>query len=273
MFGDSDDDDGSDEIMEYIMATKHYMRPVSLRYWMKARELNPSEPPKCTICFEDFEEENFLEYWVSRKVRGLHNEETEIVSAKRIAIQLSNCAGEHFFHSECIAQWLAPQRQCPLCKVRYGVEIGNQPEGVMTVRIVKDSDVASKGTENRGKGTIEIVHKFPAGIQKSGHQNPGQRYAQRTEFIYLPNTKEGKEILGLIHVGWRRKVLYTVGRSVTRNLDNQIIWNGVHFKTSRYGGLENYGWPDLTYYARAKDEFKQKGITVEDIPKRYQRKK
>ena len=240
---------------------------------MKARELSPNDPPKCTICFEDFEEENFLEYWVSRKARGLHSEETEVVSSKRIAIQLCQCAGEHFFHAECIAQWLAPQRQCPLCKVRYGVEIGNQPDGIMTVRMVKDSDVASKGTENRGKGTIEIVHKFPAGVQKHGHQNPGQRYGQRTEFIYLPKTKAGMEILGLIHVGWKRKVLYTVGRSVTKELDNQIIWNGVHFKTSKYGGLENYGWPDPTYYARAKDEFKQKGITVEDIPKRYQQKK
>ena len=35
---DDSEDDGEDEIMEYIMATKHYMRPVSLR--LNAKQLN-----------------------------------------------------------------------------------------------------------------------------------------------------------------------------------------------------------------------------------------
>ena len=127
--------------------------------------------------------------------------------------------------------------------------------------------------ETKKKGTIEITHKFAAGVQGAKHQHPGQRYPARTEYMYLPKSTKGMEVLGMIRVGWQRRILYTVGRSVTRELDNQIIWNGIHLKTSRYGGLENWGWPDKTYFDRVRDEFKQKGITVDDIHKRYRSKR
>lgn len=228
---------------------------------------------RCIICYDEFEEENFLEYWVSRKIRKKHAEETEIISSKQIAIQLCACAGEHFFHCECVAQYLAPKRKCPLCGIAYGVEMGNQPPGIMMVRMEKDTDCASKTNENKGRGSIKIIHKFKSGIQGPKHQNPGQRYSSRTEYIYLPRTVEGMRILGMIRLAWKRDLLYTVGRSVTRSLDNMIVWNGIHFKTSRYGGIANYGWPDATYFDRVKDEFKQKGITVDDIEERYKQKK
>ena len=43
--------------------------------------------------------------------------------------------------------------------------------------------------------------------------------------------------------------------------DNSIVWNGVHHKTSPYGGTSEYGWPDNTYFFRVKEELKAKGIT------------
>ena len=259
-----------DEIMSMIMATKHFMRPLSMRYWMQQRELDPNNPLKCIICYDEFSDENFLEYWVSRKLQKKHSEETEIISSKCIAIQLCACAGDHFFHAECVAQYLAPKKKCPLCGVKYGVEVGTQPDGIMTVRMVKDVDVAStRKNENKNKGSIEIKHKFNSGIQIKGHQNPGQRYSSRTEYIYLPRTPQGMQILGMIRLGWKRRMLYTVGRSVTRSLDNVIIFNGIHFKTSRYGGPTNYGYPDQYYFQRVKDEFNQKGININDIEDKY----
>ena len=87
-------------------------------------------------------------------------------------------------------------------------------------------------------------------------------------------TAEGMEVLGLIHVAWKRKLIYTIGQSVTlQTNEDRIIWTGIHFKTSRYGGIQNYGWPDRTYFARVRDEFKAKGITLDDIPRRYKQKK
>ena len=204
-----------DEVMSMIMSTKRFMRPLSMRYWTQQRELSPNDPIKCIICYDEFDEENFLEHWVSRKIRNKHSEETEMISSKYIAVQLCACSGEHFFHAECVAQYLAPKRKCPLCSEAYGVEMGNQPPGIMIVRFEKDVDCASKTIENKGKGSIKIIHKFKSGIQGAKHQNPGQRYSSRTEYIYLPRTAKGMEILGMIRIAWKRNLLYTVDRSVT----------------------------------------------------------
>eukprot|EP01083_Nonionella_stella_P251910 868608_1 len=141
----------------------------------------------------------------------------------------------------------------------------------MKVNIDKNRDV--DGYENKGKGLIEIIHKFPSGIQGTHHQHPGQSYSSDQRYIYLPNTAKGREILELIKIAWKRKVLYTVGHSVTRQVNNVIVWAGVHFKTNRYGGVSNYGWPDKTYFARVKDEFKSVGITEDDIENRYKRRR
>eukprot|EP01084_Bolivina_argentea_P061967 113284_1 len=264
---------GSDEIMEMIIAIKHYMRPLSMRFWTQKRSLSPNDPLACTICFGEFDEESFLEYWIHRKIQGKAAEENEIISSKGIAIQLCKCAGEHFFHAECVSRYVAPKRKCPLCSMNYGVEIGQQPYGIMQVRIDKKSDCASKGTENKGKGTITIIHKFKAGIQGKRHQNPGMRYPSRTEYIYLPRSAQGMECLGMIRMAWKRKLLYTVGRSVTLSLDNRIIWTSIHFKTAKHGGSTEHGWPDKTYFARVKDEFKFVGITEDDIENRYKRRR
>ena len=43
-------------------------------------------------------------------------------------------------------------------------------------------------------------------------------------------------------------------------LDNSVVWNGVHHKTSPSGGTLHYGWPDSTYFYRVKEELKAKGI-------------
>jgi deltex len=43
-------------------------------------------------------------------------------------------------------------------------------------------------------------------------------------------------------------------------LDNNIVWNGAHHKTSPCGGTSQYGWPDNTYFFRVKEELKSKGI-------------
>jgi len=55
---------------------------------------------------------------------------------------------------------------------------------------------------------------------------------------------------------------FTVGRSVTTGLDNQIVWNGIHHKTSYTGGAANFGYPDPTYLKRVKEELAFKGIKL-----------
>lgn len=44
-----------------------------------------------------------------------------------------------------------------------------------------------------------------------------------------------------------------MGRSVTTGMDNQIVWNGIHHKTSLHGGSASFGYPDPTYLKRVKE--------------------
>ena len=58
-----------DDVMNMIFLSKHYMRPVSMKYWSQKRVILKDDL-QCRICIGEFEQENFLEYWISRKIAG-----------------------------------------------------------------------------------------------------------------------------------------------------------------------------------------------------------
>ena len=74
--------------------------------------------------------------------------------------------------------------------------------------------------------------------------------ASTNRTAYLPDNKEGQEILKLFKIAWERRLLFTVGRSVTTGEDNQVVWGGVHQKTCTSGGATSFGYPDPTYFER-----------------------
>jgi len=177
-------------------------------------------------------------------------------------VRLSKCQGNerHYFHIECLLKWFEQKPSCPYCKQSYGIQIGNQPDGQMQYTYINES---CQGHENYG--TIKINFSFPSGIQNNNHQHPGRKYHGDARDAYLPNNKEGQEMLKLIEFAWQRRLIFTVGHSVTRGHDDVIVWDGIHMKTNMYGGAQNYGWPDPTYFQRVKLELKEKGIDVDDI--------
>ena len=67
-------------------------------------------------------------------------------------------------------------------------------------------------------------------------------------------------MLGLLRKAFDRKLIFTVGRSVTTGRDNQIVWNGIHHKTNTEGGSAYFGYPDDTYFDRVKLEMAAKGV-------------
>ena len=67
-----------------------------------------------------------------------------------------------------------------------------------------------------------------------------------------------------MQVAFRRRHTFTVGFSVTTGRENCIVWNGIHHKTQTGGGATNYGYPDLTYLSRVKEELACKGVVFED---------
>jgi deltex-like protein len=86
--------------------------------------------------------------------------------------------------------------------------------------------------------TIEITYSFSSGIQGPLNPYPGKPFSGTTRKAYLPNNKEGREILALLRRAFDDQHIFTIGRSSTTGQDNVITWNDIHHKTSPYGGPE-----------------------------------
>ena len=71
---------------------------------------------------------------------------------------------------------------------------------------------------------------------KGEHPHPGRMYEGIRRKAYLPDNKEGGKVLKLLTLAFDKRLTFTVGRSNTTNLDDQITWNDIHHKTSRDGG-------------------------------------
>ncbi|NXC68083.1 DTX3L ligase, partial [Anhinga anhinga] len=137
----------------------------------------------------------------------------------------------HAFCKSCIAQAMTYKQACPLCNTIYGPMKGDQPEGTMSVRTVP-----SPLSGYSSCGTIEITYSMYGGIQTSNHPNPGKYYSGVSRVAYLPDNKEGREILQLLRRAFDQKLIFTVGRSRTTGVEGVITWNDIHHKTSKTGG-------------------------------------
>ncbi|XP_048202724.1 E3 ubiquitin-protein ligase DTX3L [Perognathus longimembris pacificus] len=162
---------------------------------------------------------------------------------------------KHEFCNACIEKSMTYKPVCPVCQTSYGVHKGNQPDGIMTHTTLKEH---LPGYE--GYGTIEIHYKIGSGIQSKEHPNPGKPFLGTERTAYLPNNKEGREVLDLLKIAFEQKLIFTVGDSRLLGLSDRVTWNDIHHKTSRYGGPERFGYPDPTYLERVKEELKANGI-------------
>ncbi|NXW04940.1 DTX3L ligase, partial [Fregetta grallaria] len=166
---------------------------------------------------------------------------------------LSKC--NHAFCKSCIDQAMTYRQTCPVCNTVYGLMKGDQPEGTMSTRT---RSLFLPGYP--GCGTIEITYSMRSGIQTSNHPNPGKPYCATTRTAYLPDNKEGREILQLLKRAFDQKLIFTVGQSRTTGAQGVITWNDIHHKTSMTGGPTNFGYPDPDYLQRVRSELKARGI-------------
>ena len=163
------------------------------------------------------------------------------------------CLGrcEHLFHKDCLASYVGKNNwlKCPVCSVIYGLMMGDQPDGVFSQTVDKNMRCAGYNC-----GTIVINYNFKGG-SRNGRAFPG---TARTG--YLPDNEDGRKVAKLLKVAFDRKLVFTIGRSVTTGQDNVIVWNGIHHKTNPNGGSANFGYPDPTYLIRVQEELAAKGI-------------
>lgn len=157
-----------------------------------------------------------------------------------ISVLLSRC--RHVLHLDCLNSMLTSQPnfpqwlyiECPLCHEIYGEKRGNQPRGSMEWTVVTP---VIPGQPNAS--LIQITYHIVSGIQGREHPNPGRPYyaVGFPRVCYLPNTKQGRKVLKLLQVAWERRLVFTVGRSLTTGREDVITWNGIHHKTEPSAAL------------------------------------
>ena len=151
--------------------------------------------------------------------------------------------------------------QCPQCQTIHGTRTGTQPrDGDMTW-----SKLDSSLPGHPDCGTIVIRYRFQAGVQGAEHPNPGKAF-QAPGFprvAYLPDSIEGQKVLQGLCEAFRRRLLFTVGKSLTFGQDDCVTWAGVHHKTMVEGTA--HGYPDPGYVQRVLQELNERGVTEQDM--------
>ncbi|EFJ14854.1 hypothetical protein SELMODRAFT_119112 [Selaginella moellendorffii] len=168
-----------------------------------------------------------------------------------VVVELSRC--NHHFHRKCVTSWFRSRPSCPTCLRPYGIFTGTQPRGSMFVQMESNWSCAGFPLH----GVITINYHFPNGIQGPEHPNPGHHYKGTVRTAFLPDNEEGRDILRLLKIAWKRRLVFTVGTSITTGLSNCVIWNGIHHKTQYEG---TYGYPDATYLSRVRQELAALGV-------------
>ncbi|XP_008305213.1 E3 ubiquitin-protein ligase DTX3L-like isoform X2 [Stegastes partitus] len=163
---------------------------------------------------------------------------------------------KHEFCKGCLDQAMKGMGpMCPVCKDVFGVITGDQPDGRMSWIKYAPSLPGFPDC-----GTIHITYDIPSGKQTEKHPKPGQYYGGIMRTAYLPDNKEGNEVLQLLKRAFDQKLIFTVGMSRTTGIEDQVTWNDIHHKTSHTGGPQSFGYPDPNYLSRVKEELKAKGI-------------
>ena len=137
---------------------------------------------------------------------------------------------KHEFHERFLIGAIEVHASCPLCKIPLAIQLSNQPKGgEMNYSIIYSSLPSYEAYK-----TIEIQYYIPGSIQNSSHPNPGHSFPSTTRIAFLPNTPKGQKVLNFLKVAFVRGLTFTVGTSLTTELDNVIIWNDIHHKTTRF---------------------------------------
>lgn len=182
-----------------------------------------------------------------------------------MVVALTQCC--HQLHLDCLNAMLSRQSckrnmyiQCPVCMMIYGEKTGNQPEGSMDWNVLNYSLPGHNGSR-----TIQITYNIVSGIQGSEHPNPGRPYyaVGFPRVCYLPDTEKGRKILRLLSVAFERRLVFTIGRSVTTGREDVVTWNEIHHKTEPGVSNSGHGYPDPNYLDNCLKELAVHGVTEE----------
>ncbi|XP_006889762.1 PREDICTED: probable E3 ubiquitin-protein ligase DTX2 isoform X2 [Elephantulus edwardii] len=213
-------------------------------------ELRTPPDEDCIICMEKL------------SVVSGYSDVTDSKTIGPLAVgRLSKCS--HAFHLLCLlAMYCNGNKdgslQCPSCKTIYGEKTGTQPQGKMEVYTFQGSLPGHADC-----GTILIVYNIPHGIQGPEHPNPGKPFTARgfPRQCYLPDNAQGRKVLELLRVAWKRRLIFTIGTSSTTGETDTVVWNEIHHKTEMDRNVTGHGYPDPNYLQNVLAELAAQGVT------------
>ena len=178
---------------------------------------------------------------------------------------LKKCS--HMFHMACLGTMLdsTPSVKtlelsisCPICQTIHGVKTGDQPRtGTMDV-----SYEAGCVPGYESYGTIRIKYSFRNGVSETGTNFNAAGFPR---VCYVPRCPEGEKVLELLKLAWSRRLIFTIGTSVTTGCENCVVWNNIHHKTEPHSNTSGHGFPDPNFLKNIKMELAVQGVTEEEL--------
>jgi len=175
----------------------------------------------------------------------------------------SRCNEVSVFNEECrnsIVTITSPHEQLKYLQ-------GDSPSGYMDVQLDGSS---CAGYEDCG--SIIITYNMPSTNPNSMQATSKRMFPNRTALgvpiswqrqkrvAYLPDNREGNELLSRLSTAFSCGITFTIGKSLTTGLDNVMTWGSIHHKTSQNGGVASHGYPDNQYISNCNNELDAAGI-------------
>jgi len=193
----------------------------------------PPGDATCSICMDDFEDDPPL--------------------------CLKKCETKHYWHKECLKNWLNTKLTCPNCKIQIGKLIGRQPPNGSMRYQLHQGQIAGAKEGTTGKSYYSASFQFP-----QGKDDDGTPYFGRSETGYLQNTGEGRILLELFKVAFKRCIMFGLGINMTHQVYKPTF--NIHLKTNTYpSGAQCHGYPDEDYFLRTMESLQENGVTIEDL--------
>ncbi|GJJ70095.1 hypothetical protein EMPS_02444 [Entomortierella parvispora] len=213
----------------------------------------PSKP-ECPICQDEMEVQD---------TQPMVSPSPSHLAPERV-VKLNGC--RHIFHEGCIKEWFQAkdsQLKCPMCSAMCTSKAkAGATKGAFSGKPIKLGPMpdATLGYAFDVRLACYFVYVCVPGHYITAES--GSRVWIKHEFRYfvVPFTARLGPLLMirlicLFYYGH----LFMVGRSLTRNVDNVVIWNGVHVRTAMTGV---YGFPAAEFEKNCWEELDRKGVAM-----------
>ncbi|KAF9165271.1 hypothetical protein DFQ26_000374 [Actinomortierella ambigua] len=193
------------------------------------------------------------------------------------AVKLKCC--RHCFHETCITSWFhAPSTilKCPVCsesclptlgrrRPQQGVDNEDEERSAVFPKLGPAPDGVMGYYFDPRMCAYYVWFTMPGHDTWSSTTTSAPMLARvpgENRFAIIPfSARLGPMLLIRMIVAFKFGHMFRVGRSLSRNMDNVVTWNGIHCRTdltNRFG----FGFPQPSYEANAWDELNHKHIAM-----------